>query len=199
MMDSCQPERDPVDLAQYSPRPPPSPAGPSSSHQVGAQTMDCRVKPGNDGRDFHQSGNDSGQATRPGDGMMVSDTDEAQWNDGRREQRIRALRDMLNALVTQSRALTARAAVAFHAELQPAAFQVALWLNAFGPAKPSAIAQALGMDRSAASRLTRELVRLGLIETSTDPSDRRSIVLSLTADGRRRMNAAMQAKGATFR
>ena len=55
------------------------------------------------------------------------------------------------------------------------------------------------MDRSAASRLTRELVRLGLIATSTDPSDRRSIVLSLTVDGRRRLEAAMQAKGATFR
>jgi DNA-binding MarR family transcriptional regulator len=55
------------------------------------------------------------------------------------------------------------------------------------------------MDRSAASRLTRELVRLGLIVTSTDPSDRRSIVLSLTVDGRGRLEAAMQAKGATFR
>ena len=55
------------------------------------------------------------------------------------------------------------------------------------------------MDRSAASRLTRELVRLGLVATSTDPSDRRSIVLSLTADGRRRMELATQAKGATFR
>jgi DNA-binding MarR family transcriptional regulator len=54
------------------------------------------------------------------------------------------------------------------------------------------------MDRSAASRLTRELVRLGLIKTSTDPSDGRG-VLSVTADGRRRIDAAMQAKGATFR
>jgi len=61
------------------------------------------------------------------------------------------------------------------------------------------VAQAVGMDRSAASRLTRDLVRLGLIDTSTDPSDRRSIVLSLTANGRLRMNAAMQAKGNTFR
>ncbi len=61
------------------------------------------------------------------------------------------------------------------------------------------MAQAVGMDRSAASRLTRELVRLGLVATSTDPADRRSTVLSLTVDGRRRMEAAMQAKGATFR
>jgi DNA-binding MarR family transcriptional regulator len=64
--------------------------------------------------------------------------------------------------------------------LQPAAFHIAFWLHAFGPAKPSAVAQAVAMDRSAVSRLTRELVRLGLIETSTDRSDRRSVVLSLT-------------------
>jgi DNA-binding MarR family transcriptional regulator len=131
--------------------------------------------------------------------MMISHTGKTPSNDGRREQRIRALGAALNALVSQSRALTAQAAVAFHAELQPAAFHIALWLNAFGPAKPSAVAQAVGMDRSAASRLIRELARLKLIATSTDPSDRRSIVLSLTVDGRRRIEAAMQAKGATFR
>jgi DNA-binding MarR family transcriptional regulator len=130
---------------------------------------------------------------------MISQTGKTPRTDARREQRIRALGSVLNALVSQARALTARAAGAFHAELQPAAFHIALWLNAFGPAKPSAVAQAVGMDRSAASRLTRELVRLRLIATSIDPSDRRSIVLSLTADGRRRMEAAMQAKGNAFR
>jgi DNA-binding MarR family transcriptional regulator len=135
----------------------------------------------------------------PDDGMMSLHSAKIQRNDGRREQRIRALGAVLNALVSQSRALTAQAAAAFHSELQPAAFHIALWLSAFGPAKPSAVAEAVGMDRSAASRLTRELVRLGLIAASTDPSDRRSTVLSLTVDGRRRMEAAMQAKGATFR
>lgn len=131
--------------------------------------------------------------------MIVLDTDESLSSDGRRERGIRALGDMLNALVSQSRALTAQAATMFHAELQPAAFHIALWLDAFGPAKPSAVAQAVGMDRSAASRLTRELLRLGLIEACADLSDRRSIVLSLTVAGRRRIDAAMQAKGATFR
>jgi DNA-binding MarR family transcriptional regulator len=131
--------------------------------------------------------------------MMSSHNGKTPRDDGRREQRIRALGAVLNALVSQSRALTAQAAATFHTDLQPAAFHIALWLNAFGPAKPSAVAQAVGMDRSAASRLTRELVRLGLVATSTDPADRRSTVLSLTVDGRRRMEAAMQAKGATFR
>lgn len=130
---------------------------------------------------------------------MISHIGKTPLNDGRREQRILALGGTLNALVSQSRALMAQAAVAFHAELQPAAFHIALWLNAFGPAKPSTVAQAVGMDRSAASRLTRELARLGLIKTITDPSDRRSVVLSLTVDGRRRIEAAMRAKGDTFR
>ncbi|HEY5892690.1 MAG TPA: MarR family transcriptional regulator [Chthoniobacterales bacterium] len=130
--------------------------------------------------------------------MMNSQTDKTPRNDGRREKCVLALGAALNALVSQSRALTAQAAAAFHAELQPAAFHIALWLNASGPAKPSAVAQAVGMDRSAASRLIRELVRLGLIATSTDPSDRRSIVLSLTVDGRERLEAAIQTKGAAF-
>ena len=141
----------------------------------------------------------SSTAKTPDHGIMISHTGKTSRKNGRHEQRVRALGAVLNALVSQSRALTAQAAATFHTELQPAAFHIALWLNAFGPAKPSVVAQAVDMDRSAASRLIRELVRLGLTATSTDPSDRRSIVLSLTVDGRRRLQAAMQAKGATFR
>lgn len=130
---------------------------------------------------------------------MISHNDKTPPNEEQRARHILELGGTLNALVSQSRALMAQAAVAFHAELQPAAFHIALWLNAFGPAKPSAVAQAVGMDRSAASRLTRELARLGLIETITDSSDRRSVFLSLTVDGRQRMEATMLAKGDTFR
>jgi len=130
---------------------------------------------------------------------MISHIDKTPLNEKQRERHIFALGGTLNALVSQSRALMAQAAVAFHGELQPAGFHIALWLDAFGPAKPSAVAQAVGMDRSATSRLTRELVRLGLIETIADPLDRRSVVLSLTVEGRRRMEVAMLAKGDTFR
>ena len=129
--------------------------------------------------------------------MMVLGRDETQLSN--REQHVRALGAALNALVSQSRVLTAQTAAAFDAKLQPAAFHIALWLNAFGPAKPSAVAQAVGMDRSAASRLTRELASHGLIETIIDPSDRRSVVLSLSVEGKRRMDAAMRAKSGAFR
>src|SRR5882757_3111682 len=122
-------------------------------------------------------------AETPGERAMISHIGKTPLNKEQREQRILALGGTLNALVSQSRALMAQAAVTFHPELQPAGFHIALWLNTFGPAKPSAVAQAVGMDRSAASRLIRELARLGLITTSIDPSDRRSSVLSLTVDG----------------
>jgi DNA-binding MarR family transcriptional regulator len=132
-------------------------------------------------------------------GMPASDVEQTPTNDSSLEEHILALGDALNALVSQSRGVTAQAAAAFHAELQPAAFHIALWLKAFGPAQPGAIAQAVGMDRSAASRLTRDLARLGLIETRTDSGDRRRVVLSLTDEGRRRLDGAMRAKGAVFR
>jgi hypothetical protein len=74
----------------------------------------------------------SSAAKAPDDGTMTSHTGKTPRNDGRREQRISALGSVLNALISQSRVLTAQAAVAFHAELQPAAFHIALWLNAFG-------------------------------------------------------------------
>lgn len=116
-----------------------------------------------------------------------------------REAKILAVGEALNALVSQSRAVTARAATTFHAELQPAAFHIALWLGAFGPAKPSAIAEAVGMDRSATSRLTRDLARLHLVETQADATDGRGVVVRLTLEGRRRLDLAMAEKAAVFR
>lgn len=109
-----------------------------------------------------------------------------------------ALGETLNTLISQSRAVTARAAAIFHGELQPAAFHVASWLGAFGPAKSSVVAEALGMDRSATSRLTRELARLHLVEMQADPTDGRGVVVRLTSEGRRRLDQAMAEKAAAF-
>jgi DNA-binding MarR family transcriptional regulator len=115
-----------------------------------------------------------------------------------RSAHVLALGEALNTVIGQSRAVTARAAAAFHAELQPAAFHIAAWIGVFGPAKSSAIAEALGMDRSATSRLTRELARLHLVEIQPDPADGRGVVVGLTAEGRRRLNLAMAEKAGAF-
>jgi hypothetical protein len=59
-----------------------------------------------------------------------------------------ALGVQINALLSASRALTERSAAQFHPDLRPAAFHLARWLFAFGPAKPSVLADGVAMDRA---------------------------------------------------
>lgn len=97
----------------------------------------------------------------------------------------------LNALLSASRALTERAAAAFHEELRPAAFHLARWLYAYGPAKPSAVAEAVAMDRSSASALFGRMTSLGLLQSDRAPEDGRSVLVSLTDAGRTQVERAL--------
>lgn len=110
-----------------------------------------------------------------------------------------ALGEQLNALLSASRMVAAGMSARFETDLQPAAFHVVQWLHAFGPAQASQVAEALAMDRSAASRLVRQLKQAGIVEARQDPTDRRGIILSLTQDGSHRMRAAIDYKGKIFR
>lgn len=116
-----------------------------------------------------------------------------------REALVLALGEQLNALVSASRALTVEASAAFHPELPPAAFHITRWLHAFGPAKVSRVAEAIAMDRSAASRLTARLIDLGMVQAQPDPLDGRGVVLSLTDQGRKKVGQAVVRKGDFFR
>ena len=109
-----------------------------------------------------------------------------------------ALGDELNALLSASRALTERTAAAFHPGLQPAAFHLARWLYAYGPAKPSALAEAVAMDRSSTSNLIGRMKALGLVESTPDPTDRRAVNVSLTTAGVARVVEALDLRGTTF-
>ena len=97
------------------------------------------------------------------------------------------LGEAINALLAATRVLSERSAARFHEGLQPAAFHIARWLYAFGPARPSAIAEAVGMDRSSTSTLIGRMRTLGLLESDPDPADRRSIVVALSGTGRERV------------
>lgn len=111
-----------------------------------------------------------------------------------REALVVALGEQLNALLSASRALTELASHRFHPDLQPAAFYIALWLASFGPAKATVVADAVAMDRSASSRLTKRLIEVGFLKGLPDPDDGRGTVLHLTALGRERVGAATHAK-----
>ena len=104
----------------------------------------------------------------------------------------------LSALLSSSRALTERTAALFHPELQPAAFHLARWLYAYGPASPSVLAEAVAMDRSSTSNLIGQLRRVEYVESRPDAVDRRSVIISLTSTGRSQVLAALDLRGSTF-
>jgi DNA-binding MarR family transcriptional regulator len=84
-------------------------------------------------------------------------------------QRQRLIADVgveLGALLASARAVTNEAAAVFveGREIRPATFHIARWLHSVGPARPTEIALALGMDKAAVSRLVADLLREGLVE-----------------------------------
>jgi DNA-binding MarR family transcriptional regulator len=109
-----------------------------------------------------------------------------------------ALGEQISALISANRALTEQSAVAFHDDLQPAAFHIARWLHAFGPARPSTVAEAVHMDRSSTSTLLGRMRSLGLVDTTRDPHDRRGVIFALTDEGRERVTATLEVRGEEF-
>lgn len=120
-----------------------------------------------------------------------------QTTGGRRELQL-ALGERINALLSATRALSERSAAHFHPSLQPAAFHIARWLYAYGPAKPSVIAEAVGMDRSSTSTLIGKMRTLGLLAAEQSPDDRRSVTVRLTAEGRARVGSTLDERGREF-
>ncbi|AMJ60148.1 MarR family winged helix-turn-helix transcriptional regulator [Bosea sp. PAMC 26642] len=104
----------------------------------------------------------------------------------------------LNVLLVASRTVMTASAAGFHPALQPAAYQLAAMLAGQGPTKAGLLAERLGMDKSAISRLAKSLCDNGLAHASTDPNDGRAIVYSLTDAGRDGIQAANAVKSGAF-
>jgi DNA-binding MarR family transcriptional regulator/DNA-binding winged helix-turn-helix (wHTH) protein len=85
-----------------------------------------------------------------------------------------------------------------HSLLQPAAFHIARWIYAFGAARPSEVAEAVGMDRSSSSTLIGKMRSLGLLVAAPAPDDRRGIIVQLSAEGRERVAATLDERGREF-
>lgn len=115
-----------------------------------------------------------------------------------REDLALALGGQISALLVSSRAVLVESAQRFDPDLQPAAFQIAQWLALHGPSKASGLAEALGMDKSAISRLAKSLAELGLVQAQPDPQDGRGVILALTPRGREQVAVASHAKTAAF-
>lgn len=70
-------------------------------------------------------------------------------------------------------------------------FSLLMAVNRPQPPKLGALATFLAMDRTTLTAAIKPLARDGLLQTDTDPSDRRSRLLRLTAAGHARLGEAL--------
>lgn len=70
-------------------------------------------------------------------------------------------------------------------------FSLMMSLNRPQPATMSSVANLLAMDRTTLTAALKVLERRGLVETTTDPKDRRGRLLRLTPDGMTMLTAAL--------
>ena len=115
-----------------------------------------------------------------------------------RDRLVTALGAELHALIVASRAFTAQSIEDFEPPVSGAAFAVLGWLHVFGPARSSAVAEGLAMDRSIVSRLLKQLGRQLLVEAQPDGTDGRAVVYALSKTGREKVAAATGRKGIAF-
>jgi DNA-binding MarR family transcriptional regulator len=67
-------------------------------------------------------------------------------------------------------------------------------LDDHGPQRLGQIACVFRLDPSTITRQVQTVVRLGLAEKTTDPSDRRASILSLTTEGKAAVNSARESR-----
>ena len=69
-------------------------------------------------------------------------------------------------------------------------YSILVRLGTYGPRPLGSLAALLGMDRSTLSREIAPLVEAGLIDATADATDRRRRVLTVTAEGKHRVDQA---------
>jgi DNA-binding MarR family transcriptional regulator len=77
-------------------------------------------------------------------------------------------------------------------------YRILVVLASRGPQNLRSVAQGLGVNPSAATRLCDKLVSAGLIHRSEDPADRRYLVLQLTTDGHQLVQSVIDQRSAAI-
>lgn len=109
---------------------------------------------------------------------------------GARADAVRALESQFSELIGHFRRLISEIATRVSPGMLPGAYKVFTTIVRFESVTPSALAEALLLDKGQISRSVRELEDLGLIQRTPDPTDGRSSLLSPTAEGLQRLAEA---------
>ncbi|MFT4135860.1 MarR family winged helix-turn-helix transcriptional regulator [Microbacterium sp.] len=114
--------------------------------------------------------------------------------DAGRDEAVQELEAEFGALFARARRLMAEAAGAISPGLQPGAYKVFTTIARRSGCTLSALADELGIDKGQLSRAVTELEGLGLVSRTPAPDDRRAQLLSPTAHGSARLEAARGAR-----
>lgn len=115
--------------------------------------------------------------------------------DERTATRIEAIRGLeieFGELIARFRRIIAENAQLVSPGMLPGAYKVFTTIARRGPVTSAVLREQLLIDKGQLSRTVRELEQLGLIARGEDPDDRRSIILSPTEEGLRRLTAARE-------
>ncbi|MGF1427018.1 MarR family winged helix-turn-helix transcriptional regulator [Kitasatospora sp. LaBMicrA B282] len=103
--------------------------------------------------------------------------------------------EVITAVMAASRlfvALSARALADTESSLSVPQLRTLVVLRNLGSAKLAVLAQALGVNPSSAMRSVDRLEAMGLVDRQVNADNRREVVLSLTAEGRRLVDRVLE-------
>jgi DNA-binding MarR family transcriptional regulator len=103
---------------------------------------------------------------------------------------LRRVETQLGALLRRTRAFIAESATAVHPELGPTGYSILARVLDGGPTRATELVEAFDTDKATISRQTAHLEAIGLVSREPDPTDGRAQLITVTADGRRRVEAA---------
>ncbi|MEV8094163.1 MarR family transcriptional regulator [Kitasatospora sp. NPDC085879] len=115
------------------------------------------------------------------------------------DQAFRAVEREVALLFRRGRARAAEMARRVHPELEAAAYALLAYVEESGRVRLTDIGLHFGIGKATISRQVKHLEGLGLVRRVVDPLDRRSSLVSLTADGAARYLKARDARMDRFR
>jgi len=104
-----------------------------------------------------------------------------------RQAAVRQIEAEVGVLIKRVRRVIAELAQEVHESLHPSTYLLLTHLADHGPLRASAIVGHFAMDKASVSRQVQHLLDLGLLDRSPDPEDGRATLLSISDDGRRRL------------
>ncbi|GAA1805753.1 MarR family winged helix-turn-helix transcriptional regulator [Nesterenkonia flava] len=107
-----------------------------------------------------------------------------------RRDRVRELEQEFNRLFVRRRFTALQLAREIDPEIEPASYSVLATLQHTGPSRMTFIARHLGIGKPTLSRQLNTLAARGFVTKTTDPEDGRAQVVSLTVEGRHRLETA---------